>query len=442
MKVINPFKFSADDFMNANDTSGQSSFVNSTHWLSGSAPASGKNYRNCTADGLTSYTLRTPHANTGSFTFAGNRLTLKGLQFNFKNSGVTTIDDLRLNGATLFHAQTSITMPNYARLAGNCFLVEGTTNIFDIAGATSGIPGGTQKIYTIGCTIRGPGNLQFGNVTDNADTTAYYEITGTANVWTGTMLIKIARVKATTGSIPALCAVTLDNYAGTAKAILELVAALEIGSLAGGGASSGNVVNGGYLLTLGGNNANTTFDGVISGTGGLTKKGTGTWSVTRAQTYSGATTIQAGTLNNTGASFASTATTIKSGGTLAGLGTMEGVTLDSGGTLAPGLGATTTGNVTFVSGSTFGVQLYRNGIGENSNSKIYTAAGTVALASATLSVAFEAGTTHANTSWDIVSAATLTGTFNGLADNATFVVSGRTLRVNYTGTTCTLTDVT
>ena len=444
MKVINPFKFSPDDFMNANDTSGQSSFNALLHWASGVKPTAGTNYRNCTANGLTSYVLRTPAASSSAFTFAGNRLTLKGLQFNFKSSGVITIDDLRLNGATLFHAQTniSVNLPNYARLAGNCFLVEGTTNIFDISGATSGL-GTSYKVYSIGCTIRGPGNIQFGGAGDNTETAAYYELTATNNAWTGTMLLKIARLKATTGSIPALCAVTLDNYAGVAKAILEMVAALEIGSLAGGGASSGNVENGGYLLTLGGNNSSTTFDGVISGTGGLNKKGTGVWTVSRAQTYTGTTTITAGTLLVTGSLASGSAVTVKTGATLKGSGTVAGtVTMESGGTVGPGLSGTgigilATGAFTFVSGSTYSVDLD----GTTPTFDQLNVTGTAALASATLTVASIANSANGKV-YTIVNATSVTGTFNGLADNATFVVSGRTLRINYTGTTCTLTDIT
>ncbi len=77
-----------------------------------------------------------------------------------------------------------------------------------------------------------------------------------------------------------------------------------IGSLTG----SGSVTLGSGTLTTG-NSTATTFSGMISGTGGLTKVGTGTFTLTGTNTYSGTTTISAGTLQ------------ISNGGTTGTLGT-------------------------------------------------------------------------------------------------------------------------
>ncbi len=66
-----------------------------------------------------------------------------------------------------------------------------------------------------------------------------------------------------------------------------------IGSLAG----DGKVVLGSNNLAVGGNNLNTTFSGVIEGSGGsLTKEGTGTLTLSGSNSYSGGTTVTAGTL--------------------------------------------------------------------------------------------------------------------------------------------------
>jgi len=67
------------------------------------------------------------------------------------------------------------------------------------------------------------------------------------------------------------------------------------------------------------------FDNVISGTGSLQHNGSGTTTVTVAQTYSGGTTVTAGTLvaaNATGSATGTGSVTVDSGATLAGTGTV------------------------------------------------------------------------------------------------------------------------
>lgn len=176
----------------------------------------------------------------------------------------------------------------------------------------------------------------------------------------------------------------------------------------------------------------------------INKNGTGTWTLSASNTFTGGLNIgTGGTCIITGSTHSSCAVSVT--GILKGTGTVNGaITVNNGGTIGPGLAGTAIGtlatnNVTFNTTSAFSVDL--NGSGPTAD-KI-NSGGTVALGSAanTLTVASITNSFDGKV-YTIISASTLTGTFNGKAEASTFTASGRTLRINYTGTTVTLTDVT
>ncbi len=88
-------------------------------------------------------------------------------------------------------------------------------------------------------------------------------------------------------------AVTLANAAGATLDITGFNT--QIGSLTGGGTTGGNITLGAATLTTGGDNSSpAAYGGAISGTGGLTKIGTGTQMLSGTSNgYSGATTVTA-----------------------------------------------------------------------------------------------------------------------------------------------------
>src|SRR5262249_34845652 len=124
--------------------------------------------------------------------------------------------------------------------------------------------------------------------------------------------------------------------------------------------SIANVITGDPpTLTVGFNNLSTTFDGVIGGPGTVVKVGTGTWTLTGANTYTGGAIIDAGTLRLDGAGVIG-AVTVNAGGALAGTGTTGPVTLSPEVTISPG--GSTPGilhvqSIAFAAGSSFVVRL-------------------------------------------------------------------------------------
>jgi len=94
-----------------------------------------------------------------------------------------------------------------------------------------------------------------------------------------------------------------------------------------------------------------TMTNIISGNGSLNQLGSGTTILTRSNSYSGTTTVSAGTLlaNNTSGSAVGTSIVTVNGGTLGGTGIIAtATTIASGGTLAGGAGGS--GNLTFTGG--------------------------------------------------------------------------------------------
>ena len=117
---------------------------------------------------------------------------------------------------------------------------------------------------------------------------------------------------------------------------LSLSANAAITAAGGNVTLAGNLTNGGNAVTVGGA-ANTTIGGVISGSGVLTKSGAGSLTLANANTYTGATTISAGTVkaaNNAALGATNGSTTVENGATLevsGGITSAENITISGSG---------------------------------------------------------------------------------------------------------------
>jgi len=106
----------------------------------------------------------------------------------------------------------------------------------------------------------------------------------------------------------------------------------------GSGGSLTLVVSAGSpIITVG--SATTTISAVMAGTNGLAKSGPGTLLLSATNTYTGPTTVNAGTVLVNGKLGGGGAVTVQSGTTLGGTGAITGpVIVQSGATLSPGIG--------------------------------------------------------------------------------------------------------
>ena len=159
---------------------------------------------------------------------------------------------------------------------------------------------------------------------------------------------------------------------------------------------AGNYYLGANQLTVGGNNLDAMVGGIISdagsgavnpfATGGsILKVGNGTLMLANSNTYTGATTVNAGTMSITGDISSSSGVSVNSGGTLSGTGTVPNVSINAGGTLMPGLpsaiGALNVGgNLGFASAAAYQIAVN----GTNASSTITT--GTATLGGAAVNV--------------------------------------------------------
>jgi fibronectin-binding autotransporter adhesin len=303
------------------------------------------------------------------------------------------------------------------------------------SGATLSLIGGNETIgslsgsgavaLTYGLTVGNASNTVFSGVISSTNTSGITKVgSGTlalsgANTYTGATTVSAGKLLLQGGSaIADSSAVTISSGAE-----LELRDNDEaVGSVAGAGTLT---LNGG-TLTVGGNNNSTTFSGVIQDSGGLTKIGTGTLTLSGSNTYAGATDVLAGGLSITGDSNLGSGALTLNSGTLSVTG--DGANIDNaislsfnGGVVNVGAGITAT-----LSGVVSGPgDLTKAGVGvlTLTGSNAYT--GTTTVSAGTLVVDNDAALGTADGDTVVESGATLQATAGiSIADALTLSGTG------------------
>ena len=250
------------------------------------------------------------------------------------SSGITDNGVLAINHSGSFTLAAAITGTGSLVQAGtntgsNTLILTGS----DTYTGTTTISAGTLQVGNglSGAAISGGGNVIDNGVltfdsAGNKTFTSAVSGTGAVRQTTGDLIFTANNTYSGTTTISAGTLQLNNNDSGStvyvspgAGGVLAFgVTALTIGGLGGNGNVSLTTTGmSPVTLSVDGNNSIATYSGVLSGGGGLTQAGTGTQILTGSNTYLGATTISAGTLQ------------LGSGGTAGSIGGSSGITDNS-----------------------------------------------------------------------------------------------------------------
>jgi len=204
--------------------------------------------------------------------------------------GVTNLGALR-NISGLNTVNGDITLGSTTRINA-----EGSANFVDTLNVNGAVLGGGNALI-----IGGSGRVQFQSEISDITSLTY---DGTGVLFMGGANSFLGSVTISSGSLQTLGGASIaDSASLTVNGSYQMGASETIGSLQGTGLVILSATGGATTLTTGGNNMSSTFSGqiieensVAGSVGSLVKNGSGVFALTGANSYSGSTQINAGTL--------------------------------------------------------------------------------------------------------------------------------------------------
>ena len=278
----------------------------------------------------------------GANTFSGG-LTINNGTVNLDNVSAAGVGTLTVNSGAVDMTSAVTALDNNLQLNGGTvnisnefMMVNGAINV----GGDAIINTGNKVVYFAGA-FSGNGTLNLTSSYVPTFESSFAAFTGTLNLGSSSMDFRLF------GGFVGSSAATFNLGTGTTTLDAGKIYYNDIIALGAVDGGAHTAINGSttaglaFGYSIGGNNQNSNFAGVISDGSGsptfITKVGSGTLTLSGANTYTGPTTVSAGTLMVDGA--ITSATTVNAGAILGGSGSVNAA-VSNAGTISPGDGGT------------------------------------------------------------------------------------------------------